>query len=147
MMKRKSLLVFLIAASLVIALASCQKGEPAKAAGARSGGEDRLESSATAPERSLADFHDNACKEITQARRQARSETLVGGSVFRLTRNSTRSMKRPADGLHLPMYSLDKWPAAGLITPGPARSRAKPSGLGSTMRAVRTSEQIWKATT
>ncbi len=123
MMKRKSLSVFLIAASLVVALVSCQKSEPAKAAGAAAPAEKIVwKSSGHGPASDPSQiFHDNACKEITQASGgRLEVKPFVGGSVVPAYKELDAVHENALQMAYTcPMYSLDKWPAAGLISSRP----------------------------
>ena len=144
MTKQKSLVVFFIAAGMILSMVSCQKSEPTKAAGAAAAVEKIVwKSSGHGPASDPSQiFHDNACKEITQASGgRLEVKPFVGGSVVPAYKELDAVNENALQMAYTcPMYSLDKWPrpARASSARGPVPSPERRCGPGLITREART---------
>src|SRR6056297_2099765 len=125
-MSNKKILLVLMAVLLAVTLMSCQKsaGDSAEADGAAPAKETFVwKSSGHGPASDPSQiYHDKLCNAITKATDGRQTvKPFVGGSIVPAYKELDAIHEGVLDMAYTcPMYNLDKWPAAGLISSRPA---------------------------
>lgn len=132
MFTRKNLMKALVLLSAVAVFISCGQAKPAEQAGAAAPVEKIVwKSSGHGPASDPSQiYHDKVCNAITEATGgRLEVKPFVGGSIVPAYKELDAINENVLQmGYTCPMYNLDKWPAAGLIS-------SRPNGLpGEAMR-------------
>jgi TRAP-type mannitol/chloroaromatic compound transport system substrate-binding protein len=122
-MKKITVVAVLAMAAIAVALSACAPAKKADAAGAAAAVEKIVwKSSGHGPASDPSQiYHDMVCKAITEASGgRLEVKPFVGGSIVPVYKELDAINENVLQmGYTCPMYNLDKWPAAGLISSRP----------------------------
>ncbi|HAK45467.1 MAG TPA: hypothetical protein DCO79_06060 [Spirochaeta sp.] len=124
MLRKKNALMLLLAVMLAVGMVSCAKDEPAAAGGEPVQKVEKIvwKSSGHGPATDPSQiFHDKCCEAITLASGgRLEVKPFVGGSIVPAYKELDAINEGVLQmGYTCPMYNLDKWPSAGLISSRP----------------------------